>query len=144
MVDWPPGARSVAWIDGAAMLVRRHVHAQLGGFDEGYFLYDEELEFALRARRAGWLVECLPEAQAWQEPGMTPPYLETRNRLRLLARNHGLRRHLAFAVYQTVWQVLSGLCSSPDSVANRSARLQAAGVVDLLRGRLDRIKAVER
>ncbi|MBE8474526.1 glycosyltransferase family 2 protein [Streptomyces justiciae] len=39
---------------GAFFLVRRSLFADLGGFDEGYFLYLEEVDFSLRARRAGW------------------------------------------------------------------------------------------
>ncbi|MFI9766633.1 glycosyltransferase family 2 protein [Streptomyces sp. NPDC052415] len=39
---------------GAFFLVRRSLFTALGGFDEGYFLYLEEVDFALRARRAGW------------------------------------------------------------------------------------------
>ncbi|MET9734061.1 glycosyltransferase family 2 protein [Streptomyces sp. NPDC006458] len=39
---------------GAFFLVRRPLFTSLGGFDEGYFLYLEEVDFALRARRAGW------------------------------------------------------------------------------------------
>ncbi|CAL9617032.1 glycosyltransferase family 2 protein [Streptomyces sp. enrichment culture] len=39
---------------GAFFLVRRPLFEALGGFDEGYFLYLEEVDLALRARRAGW------------------------------------------------------------------------------------------
>jgi GT2 family glycosyltransferase/serine acetyltransferase len=42
------------WISGASMLVRRAVFEEIGGFDEGFFLYFEEVDFCRRARRAGW------------------------------------------------------------------------------------------
>lgn len=46
---------------GACMLARRAVFAQVGPFDEGYFMYAEEVEWCYRVRRAGWAI--------WQEPG---------------------------------------------------------------------------
>ncbi len=44
----------VDWVTGAFFLVRSKVMAELDGFDEDYFLYFEETDFCLRARRAGW------------------------------------------------------------------------------------------
>lgn len=44
----------VDWVTGAFFLVRAEVLSQLGGFDEDFFLYFEETDFCLRARRAGW------------------------------------------------------------------------------------------
>jgi GT2 family glycosyltransferase/serine acetyltransferase len=42
------------WISGVGMLVRTAVFEQIGGFDEGFFLYFEEIDFCRRASRAGW------------------------------------------------------------------------------------------
>lgn len=47
---------NIAWIIGASMFIRREVYEQLKGFDEDYFLYGEEADFCLRARRAGWVI----------------------------------------------------------------------------------------
>ncbi|MHC3467680.1 glycosyltransferase family 2 protein [Streptomyces sp. 7R007] len=47
-------AGPVDQVIGAFYLVRRGVFSALDGFDERYFLYLEEVDFALRARRAGW------------------------------------------------------------------------------------------
>lgn len=44
----------VDWVTGAFFLVRAEVMAELHGFDEDYFLYFEETDFCLRAKRAGW------------------------------------------------------------------------------------------
>jgi N-acetylglucosaminyl-diphospho-decaprenol L-rhamnosyltransferase len=52
----------VGYVEGACFLVRREVLAQAGGFDEGYFLYFEELELAQRAKRLGWEVHLCAEA----------------------------------------------------------------------------------
>ncbi|MFE3031427.1 glycosyltransferase family 2 protein [Streptomyces canus] len=46
-------SRPVDQVIGAFFLLRRTLFESLGGFDEGYFLYFEETDLALRARRAG-------------------------------------------------------------------------------------------
>jgi N-acetylglucosaminyl-diphospho-decaprenol L-rhamnosyltransferase len=45
---------------GGAMMVRRDCFAQLGGFDERFFLYWEDADLCTRARAAGWAVMMLP------------------------------------------------------------------------------------
>jgi N-acetylglucosaminyl-diphospho-decaprenol L-rhamnosyltransferase len=44
----------IAWVIGASMMVRRNVFEQLGGFDPAFFMYGEETDLCLRARRAGF------------------------------------------------------------------------------------------
>jgi len=53
--------RDVDLVVGAAMFIRRDVFEQLGGFDERYFLYHEEIDFAHRLRDAGKRVVFLPQ-----------------------------------------------------------------------------------
>ena len=63
MEDAPPGvAQEVDWLVGAALLTRRATLDQVGGFDEGYFMYSEELDWQRRVRQAGWRVRYLPDA----------------------------------------------------------------------------------
>ena len=50
---------------GAAMLVRRRVFERAGPFDEGFFMYLEDVEFCLRARRMGFETFLEPKARAW-------------------------------------------------------------------------------
>ncbi len=49
------GDRTVDYINGCALMVRRGVFEQVGGLWEEYFLYFEEADFCLRAHRAGYL-----------------------------------------------------------------------------------------
>jgi GT2 family glycosyltransferase len=48
---------------GAALMVRAEVLAQVGGFDERYFMYCEEIDLCRRIRAAGWEIYCLPQAE---------------------------------------------------------------------------------
>lgn len=64
LADRPPDeAQTVDWLVGAALLVRRQVYAQIGGLDEGFFMYSEELDWCRRAAAAGWQVGYEPAAE---------------------------------------------------------------------------------
>ena len=54
--------RSVDWAVGAALLMRRDALEDVGGFDERFFMYAEDLEWAWRAREAGWDIRFDPAA----------------------------------------------------------------------------------
>ena len=41
---------------GAALFVRRQVYEEIGGLDEGFFMYSEELDWCRRAKDVGWQV----------------------------------------------------------------------------------------
>ena len=60
---------AVDWVVGAAMLVRRDVLDQVGGFDEGFFMYSEELDLCRRAVNAGWQVLYVPAAMVTHYEG---------------------------------------------------------------------------
>lgn len=54
--------RTVDWVLGAALAVRREAVLAIGGFDETYFMYNEEVDLCLRLRQAGWEVHYAPVA----------------------------------------------------------------------------------
>jgi N-acetylglucosaminyl-diphospho-decaprenol L-rhamnosyltransferase len=58
----PTEAREVEHLDGAALLVRREAITAVGLMDEGYWMYCEDSDWALRFRRAGWKLHFVPEA----------------------------------------------------------------------------------
>jgi N-acetylglucosaminyl-diphospho-decaprenol L-rhamnosyltransferase len=65
MSDWDHStSRPVDQVMGAFFLVRRSLFESLAGFDERFFVYFEDLDFALRARRKGWESYYLSSAEA--------------------------------------------------------------------------------
>jgi N-acetylglucosaminyl-diphospho-decaprenol L-rhamnosyltransferase len=62
--DLPAGEpAAVDWVVGAALFVRKEAYQQVGGLDEGFFMYSEELDWLRRMKAAGWQVVHLPAAR---------------------------------------------------------------------------------
>lgn len=55
-------AREISFASGCAMLIRRHIIQQLKGFDERFFMYEEDLELCLRIQELGWKIRYEPGA----------------------------------------------------------------------------------
>jgi GT2 family glycosyltransferase len=82
------------WALGAALLVDRRCHDELGGWDESFFLYSEETDFCLRARDRGWATVYEPAAlvsHVGGQSGTSPRIhaMQILNRVRLYRRRHG-------------------------------------------------------
>ena len=74
--------REVDWVSGACMLMPREAYEVVGGFDEGYPLFAEELDIATRLRDAGRTVLFTPEVEVLHEIGVS------RGRSRTMALMH--------------------------------------------------------
>jgi GT2 family glycosyltransferase len=92
-----PFARQVPWVTGCGLLVRRTCFEELGGLDSDFFLYYEDVDFAHRARKAGWKVIWHPQVALVHRHPMhqraVPPRLRllTRHALLTFARKHWSR-----------------------------------------------------
>jgi GT2 family glycosyltransferase len=64
----PDAAGPVDAVNGAFMLIRREALEQAGDFDEGYWMYMEDLDLCWRFREAGWLT--------WYEPTVSAFHLK--------------------------------------------------------------------
>ena len=94
----PGEAQVVDWMAGASLMVRHRTFEDAGGFDERFFLYFEETDLCLRARRAGWLSVYLPQSRVMHigsvSTGMKswkriPPFWFD-SRLWFFTKNHGV------------------------------------------------------
>jgi len=59
----PDEHHEVDAISGSCMFVRRTVYEQIGGFDEQFFMYGEDLDWCYRIKQAGWSVWYVPSTQ---------------------------------------------------------------------------------
>ena len=62
-MGFPEGNAEVDWAAGAAIMMRRTMLDRIGLFDETYFLYFDETDLCLRAKRAGWKIWYVPESR---------------------------------------------------------------------------------
>ncbi|MDD5448452.1 MAG: glycosyltransferase family 2 protein [Actinomycetota bacterium] len=94
-MEWShDSVREVDWVSGAAVGIRRSFVEDVGGFDEGYFMYVEDVDICRRAWDSGWKVYYLPRGDVTHHVAMT-----TRSTsIRALFYHHAsmLRFHLKF------------------------------------------------
>ena len=60
----------VDWVSGAFMACRREALEDVGRFDEGYFMYVEDVDLCWRLWQAGWSVGFVPEGEVYHHIGM--------------------------------------------------------------------------
>lgn len=68
-----PQDSQIEWASFACILLNGRMVDQIGQMDEGYFLYFEDSEYCLRARRAGWRIIRAPDAVAVHFRGGSGP-----------------------------------------------------------------------
>lgn len=70
MRDWDhESSREVDWLSGACLLARRDMIDEIGGLDDGYFMYFEDVDWSHRAHAAGWEVRYTPTPMVLHEVG---------------------------------------------------------------------------
>jgi GT2 family glycosyltransferase len=90
------GPQRVDYVEGACMLVRRDALAEVGGLDEGYFMYAEEVDWCKRMAGRGWEVWYQPTAKVVHIGGASSANRKTsreadlyRSRVRYFRIHHG-------------------------------------------------------
>ena len=116
----------VDWVSGACMLVRRQAFEQVGGFDAGYFMFFEEMDFCLRLHRAGWRVVFDPLAEVKHVVGgstRSAPYRKVvhhhRSALRFYCRRYAHDPRLVLAPLVAGFLVLRGAASLARTAVSR-------------------------
>ena len=59
------------WVSGGAMMIRKNLFSELGGFDENYFMYFEDVDLCLQAKKKGWKIAVHPETKIFHESGQS-------------------------------------------------------------------------
>jgi GT2 family glycosyltransferase len=63
LTDWDHASvREVDWVSGACMMVRRAAIKEVGGMDEAFFMFNEDVDWCRRMKQAGWSVTYEPAA----------------------------------------------------------------------------------
>ncbi len=141
----PPrmGRTEVFGVCGAACLLRRELFTELGGYDESYVSFCEDVDLNVRARIAGRRFEVVPEAVVWHvgnavwQEGFADPSAEN---ARLVARNR-LATQLKFMPARSLPRIAAvEVGSLAKAVAERRGVATAKGKLEALR----RIPALRR
>jgi GT2 family glycosyltransferase len=70
--------RDVDWVSGSALMIRRNDLLDLGGFDEGFFMYCEDVDLCYRAHELGRRVAYFPGAVIYHHIGRASDQVPTR------------------------------------------------------------------
>ena len=118
------------WVAGASMMIRREVFEAAGLMDEGYFMYYEEMDFCLQAKRAGWSCWYVPQSHVVHLVGQSSGVTDTKrppkrlpqywfdSRRRYFLKNYGwLYAALADAAWTvgfSLWRLRRVIQGKPD------------------------------
>jgi GT2 family glycosyltransferase len=131
----------VEWVPGTAMLLRRRAIEEIGGFDERFFAYHEDVDWCTAARERGYRVVFAPRAVIYHKGHgssggrvyVSPrQYLAGRNMVLYVCKHASVRQRLKFAAF-----VLGTL---PGQFIRRLFSGEQAGVVLKARGMLDALR----
>jgi len=121
------------WLSASCLLARRSALLAVGGFDELFFLYEEDVDLCLRLRRAGWGLVFTPTAEVVHHLGRSmdkAPGLARleyhRSHLRFYAKHNPVPQRLALRAFiagKAAWSWLRA--GSGDEGARRRAEARA-------------------
>ena len=122
----PTTKTDIEWATGACLLFRRQAFKAVGGFDEKFFLYGEEVDLQRRMHDAGMKIVFVPEAKvthfqpnAIREPRPEVQRWAARGQLRHFAKHGGLGTLWGYRLMA----LLSGRLDADEAMASRKAIL---------------------
>jgi N-acetylglucosaminyl-diphospho-decaprenol L-rhamnosyltransferase len=124
-----PSERAVGWLSGSCLLVRKAAFEEIGGFDERYFMYMEDVDLGDRLSRAGWQNVYVPSAEILHDKG----HATGRDPARNLAAHHESTytfladRHSGWRQAPLRWAIKSALAVRAGLVVGNSRRKLAKG-----------------
>ena len=127
----PNDACPTDWVPGASMIIRRQVLEAIGTLDTGYYTYFDDIDFCLRARRAGFASWYVPQSRVVHLVGQTtnvtggskprgrrPGYWFDARR-RFLLKHHGAVKaamcDAAFIIGFALWRLRRFIQRKPDT-----------------------------
>jgi GT2 family glycosyltransferase len=117
----------VDWVSGAAMLLRREAADRVGGFDESYFMYVEDVDICWRMREAGYRVVYNPALRLVHHIGRT----SSQQSIRMLYHHH----RSMFVFFRKRYRGWQGLALLPVVVVGLAGRFTLTIIIQKVRAR---------
>lgn len=109
-LDPPVDPQAVEWASFACIMLRGEMVKDLGPMDEGYFLYFEDAEYCLRARRAGWGIALALDAVAVHfRGGSGPVKADAKAHKRLPAYYYSSRTRFFYQAHGRIGLIMANL-----------------------------------
>lgn len=124
--DTSPTARDAGWLSGSCLLVRRSCFQEVGGFDEGYFMYFEDVDLGYRFGLRGWVNRYEPSAKVTHS-GAHSTTSTSASAARMIAEHHRSAKRFIAKKYsgRTLWplrMVLTIGLNSRSAILSRRVR----------------------
>lgn len=107
--------QTVDWLSGVCIAIRRDAWERVGPLDEGFFIYSEDVDWCLRAARAGYERWLLPEARiihheaaSWGGASQERIVAAHRASFRYVGKNHGHAAEVAHRVLVALGSLARG------------------------------------
>jgi GT2 family glycosyltransferase len=139
---WQIRPERVDWVTGACMLVNAALIAEIGGMDEDFFLYHEEVAFSRVARERGWRVEFDPRVSVVHRHPLQNRAISPK--MRVITRHSKLlyfRKHLPrwqFRVLAAIVRLESASRGGWSALRGRREEARAWGAIGEIARRLRR------
>ena len=133
-----PTERPVGWLSGSCLLVRRSAFSQIGGFDERYFMYMEDVDLGDRLGKAGWLSVYVPSAEVLHHKGHSTGH-DPANHLAA----HHKSTYLFLADRYSGWRLAPLRWALRGTLAARSRLMVRGSLRGSRREQADRVKLTE-
>jgi len=125
--DWQVRPGRVDWVTGACMLVNARMIRELGGMDEDFFLYHEEVAFSHAAQERGWRVEYDPGASVVHHSPLQNRAISPK--MRVITRHSKLlyfQKHLPHWQFRCLVWIVSGEAALRGTLAGLLGRGEEA------------------
>lgn len=123
-----PVEQDVDWVCGSFLLMRRECLEKVGLLDERYFIYDEDVDWCLQARRAGWKVRFWPGVSMIHLGAAANPFMRDktlvmfRSHVSYLRKNHSGAAATAFYMAMAGKLILAVAKTTLRAVVGRASR----------------------
>jgi len=83
----------VDWVSGGAMIIKKSIFSELGGFDEKYFMYFEDVDLCFQAKKKGWKIAVNPAARVHHQGGKSFSSHRDKKRHYYASQNYYLKKN---------------------------------------------------